>query len=356
MSKTFLSVIFFISFLVLNTEIVYAKLQSVTSDDKTYYIVDASNPDMNTGNKVCAAAGAKCVGYTDFTTNACKAAHKNAAIKSDANGSKAGFYCDGAPQGGVCANEKNTCHICPNCNVNATCETQIGDLYREMYVECSGGEVVAAADPTNSDKITGKWKNFMNIPGRWWGIMRSTVARSFDEYRKKLAVLVAQQVKYGKITVQGPNGNVEVNAPVDSLICEFYQNNKKLVTCGALAAADQFCVTAFGSRFAKAELCQEDGVIICSKPCVTNPTEVKPKMCAFDNDRPRGKQAPPIDLCTETMKVKVDMGNLGTKKAGQECKHGGECGTGICLGQPSDSGIKYFCSCKQNAHDTSCGK
>jgi hypothetical protein len=123
-----------------------------------------------------------------------------------------------------------------------------------------------------------------------------------------------------------------------------------------LGAADQFCVNAFGSRFATAALCQENGIIVCTKPCTTNPAEVKPARCAFDGDRPRGNQAAPLDFCTQTKKIQVDMGGLGKKKAGQQCVHGGECGTGICLGQPSDQGIKYFCSCSQTRHDTTCGK
>ena len=86
------------------------------------------------------------------------------------------------------------------------------------------------------------------------------------------------------------------------------------------------------------------------------PQQIKPNRCAFDNDRPRGNQAPPLDFCNETKTIKVDTGSLATKKAGQECAHGGECGTGICLGQPSDQGIKFFCSCSQTKHDYSCGK
>ena len=90
-----------------------------------------------------------------------------------------------------------------------------------------------------------------------------------------------------------------------------------------------------------------------------------PKQCAFDNDRPRGKQAPPLNFCTETKTITVDMNGLGkatgstsltVKKAGQVCAHGGECGTGYCLGQPSSDGIKYFCSCKQSTLDFTCGK
>ena len=76
----------------------------------------------------------------------------------------------------------------------------------------------------------------------------------------------------------------------------FLSKNKKLVTCGALAAADQFCVEAMQSRFATAALCQDNGIIICSNPCTTSPKQIKPDRCAFDGDRPRGNQAPPLDF------------------------------------------------------------
>src|SRR6185295_16013287 len=118
-----------------SAQLALAKPQSYQYDGKTYYVVTSTDKSMDSGNEVCAMMGKQCVGYSALTTDVCKQAHKNALTRSDANGSKAGFYCDGAPQGGVCANEKNTCHICPNCNVNADCSTQIGDLYREMYVQ-----------------------------------------------------------------------------------------------------------------------------------------------------------------------------------------------------------------------------
>lgn len=326
-----------------------AKPKEVEYKGKNYYVVTSADPAQDTGKEVCALVGKQCVGYTGYTTKVCEKAHPSAATKSDANGSRAGFYCDGAPQGGTCANEKDTCHICPNCNVNADCGTQIGDLYREMYVECSGGDTaVRAASSTNA------WRRVLGLPGRWWGGFRSTVARSFDLFRERLGRLTVKKIKRVTVQVQGPQGTVQADIPADSYVCEFYQKNKKLATCGALAAADQFCVTAMGSRFATAELCQDDGIIICSKPCTTNPQEVKPQRCAFDNDRPRGNQAPPLDFCTET--IEIDTTKAPTKKAGEVCAHGGECNTGYCLGQPSDQGIKYFCSCKQTTLDFTCGQ
>ena len=327
-----------------------AKPRSVEYGGKTYYVVTSEDAAMDSGNEVCAAAGKTCVGYTAYTLEVCTLAHPGAKKATDANGSKAGFYCNGAPQGGVCAGEQDTCHVCPNCNVNADCSTQIGDLYREMYVECSGEDQAAQ----ETVKLTGVTKNLWGVPGRWWGSFRSTVARAFDLFREKLARLTIKKVKHVRVQVQGPKGMESADVPEDSYVCEFYQQNKKLATCGALAAADHFCVTAMDSRFATAVLCQENGLIVCAKPCKTNPQELKPERCAFDGDRPRGNQAPPLDFCTET--VTVDTKTGPTKEAGEVCAHGGECNTGFCLGQPSDNGIKYFCSCKQNVLDFTCGK
>src|SRR3989344_8478885 len=321
-----------------------AKVQPVVEGGKTYYVVNAADPAQNSGDKVCALVGKQCVGYTAFTTNVCTNAHPSAAIKSDVNGSKAGFYCDGTPQGGVCATEKNTCHICPTCNINADCTTQIGDLYREMYVECSLTDEGAQAEKLSAEmakmKSPASSGSVWTIPGRWWSGLRDSVQRSFDYFRQILGRLTMVTVKHVVVQVQGPDGTVSADIPEDSYLCEFYQQNKKLATCSALAAAAHFCVTAMDSRFAKAALCQDDGLIVCTNPCKTNPAQVMPKRCAFDGDRPRGNQAPPLDFCTET--VTVDTKTGPTKKAGEVCAHGGEGNTGFCLGQPSDNGIKYF--------------
>src|SRR5260370_18158023 len=103
---------------------------------KTMYEVKSTDPLGDTGNKVCARAGKQCVGYTDFTLTSCLAFHGDAASVTDLDGSRVGFYCNGLPQGGVCAREINSCHICPQCNTNMDCGTVIGDLYRGTYVAC----------------------------------------------------------------------------------------------------------------------------------------------------------------------------------------------------------------------------
>src|SRR3990167_5595525 len=148
-----------------------------------------------------------------------------------------------------------------------------------MYVECSGG---TSAVTIPMEKSSGFWKNIFNVPGRWWGSFRDTVARAFDLFRDKLGRLTMKQIKHVTIQVQGPAGTVSADIPEDSYVCEFYQQNKKLATCGALAAADHFCVEAIDSRFATAVLCQENGLIVCAKPCKTNPQELKHERCAFD--------------------------------------------------------------------------
>lgn len=109
---------------------------SISLGVNNYYAVKSTDPTGDTGDKVCAKAGKKCMGYTDLTLSSCLAFHPDAASVSDLDGSKPGFYCDGLPQGGVCAREKNTCHICPACGINMQCDTVVGDLYRETFVEC----------------------------------------------------------------------------------------------------------------------------------------------------------------------------------------------------------------------------
>ena len=113
---------------------------SARYNKKIYYRVTSTNAAQNTGNKACAVLGKTCVGYTAVNTTAvCSILHPTAKKVTSVNGSKAGFYCDGAPQTGLaCAKFKNTCEVCPACNVNADCGSDISGLFREMYVECGG--------------------------------------------------------------------------------------------------------------------------------------------------------------------------------------------------------------------------
>ena len=94
--------------------------------------------------------------------------------------------------------------------------------------------------------------------------------------------------------------------------CEFMQIpfpnvNKKHVSCpyetpGAAIndAANEFCRQVMSSDWAVAEVCDENGVIVCIHPCETTPAHIIPDRCAFDNDRQRGNQAPPLLWCLTT--------------------------------------------------------
>ena len=124
-----------------------------TYNGKTYYIVNADDPNTNTGTEVCASVGKTCVGYPAFTNDVCKYFHPDATDTISVNGSKAGFYCNGPPQTGLaCGSSYNNCQVCPACNVNVTCDEEIGGLFREMYVECSG----------NLGGVVGDWTEQVN--------------------------------------------------------------------------------------------------------------------------------------------------------------------------------------------------
>ena len=346
------SIIFFAGLAVVlaGAGLVFAADEPFKFNDKEYYVVSSEDPAKDTGNEACALVGKRCVGYTLFDTSACTYFHLDASDTKSVNGSKAGFYCNGAPQKGLaCEKNLNNCQVCPNCNVNVTCETQIGDQFREMYVECA-----ATSTKISTGRFVNLFKAAWSMPGRWWGGLRSSIGGGWNSLRQGVRSMTLLRVKKAVIQVQGPKGMVNTEIPLDSYVCEFYQTNKKLVTCAAYKAADTFCTQAMQSRFARAAYCEENGIVICTNPCNPPESQVRPKQCAFDNARPRGNQAPPLDFCTENLGVKVDMGNLGKKAPGAQCVHGGECSTGNCLGQPSADGIKYFCSCDPFKLDYSC--
>lgn len=98
-----------------------------------YYAVPAGK----TGKDICAAAGKTCVGYTSRSVDTCMMFHPGAIPSFTFDGSKSPYYCDGAPQGGICGKLANACNICEACNVNENCDTQIGEWAREAFVECS---------------------------------------------------------------------------------------------------------------------------------------------------------------------------------------------------------------------------
>lgn len=110
---------------------------------KTYVVVSANDPNGDTGTRACAKLGMQCVGYTDQSTTVCKYFHPDASANDQmADGSNAGYYCNGAPQTGTCGMNVNSCQRCPACSTNADCNFQVGSttggLFREMYAECAG--------------------------------------------------------------------------------------------------------------------------------------------------------------------------------------------------------------------------
>jgi hypothetical protein len=299
---------------------------SMTVGGKTYYKVTSTDATQDSGKEVCALVGKTCVGYSNLSSNAvCKAFHPTAKSVTSVNGSKAGFYCDGAPQKGLaCEKFKNTCEVCPACNVNADCNTAIGQQFREMYVECG------AAIPKSAAYVKPP------LPGK--SSSSKPIAKSSSS----------------KSAAAKPIGPYPGN-----VACDFYQGpgTTKKVTCNAIKAADSFCAIAMQSRFAKAVECNDNGRIICTKPCVTNPAEVMLKQCAFDAKRPTGSQAAPFNYCTGTSSSKKQSSSAAStkKKAGAVCNHGGDCISGKCIGtgRPNNQPL-YQCSCSWNSLTYGC--
>ncbi len=323
---------------------------------KTYYVVNGNSTTANTGEKVCASIGKTCVGYTGFTNNICKIFHPNAKTLVSVNGSKAGFYCDGAPQKGLaCEKTLNTCQVCPACNVNMDCKTAIGTQFREMYVECGG--------PLKSSSSRSSIRSSRKSSAK--SSLKSSARRSAKSSVKSTARRSSSSKKagtYGPLPLPNAKLDPRIGTYPGTVACEFYQvtnkgdlvvSNKKLVTCGAYKAADNFCVQAMQSRFAKSVKCEDHGIIICTNPCNPPEYQVPLKQCAFDNDRPRGKQAPPLSFCTSS---KSSVAATAKKKAGELCQHGGQCNTGNCVGEGPDFGKVYRCSCNPFRLDYTCGK
>lgn len=240
---------------------------------KNYYAVNSADPTENTGAKVCAKAGATYIGFTARTTDVCKAFHPSAAVTSGMDGSSTGFYCNGAPQQGVCAKQVNTCNICPACNLNVDANTDISDQYREMYVECgapSQAGTTAAAGQDDGSLLTAPtppsftpsfFSSFYSgirlaVLGMYW---RTADKQSLNKY------------------LEGKWG------------CDFYQYplaNQKSVDCTRTDDADKFCKNKLGSASAKSEYCGSDGpgegLIVCSKSCMAGSV---PAACPADPSR-----------------------------------------------------------------------
>lgn len=260
--------------------------QSFRYQGGEYYVVTSTDSSEDTGNEVCDKVGKKCVGYTAYTTDVCEYFHPDASTYSSLDGDKSGVYCDGPPQTGVCAGESNTCHACPQCILTVDCSTPIGNLYREMYVECSG------------QSKTWSLQDFF-----------SAISSFFKQLFTKFSFFMRQNRTITSIV------SVQIGPYPDKWACEFFQIpwpgvNKKHVSCpyetpGAAIneAANEFCRTVMSSVFAEAEVCDENGIIVCTHPCPPNPPHIIPSRCAFDNDRPRGNQAPPLNWCPPTTTI-----------------------------------------------------
>ncbi len=272
---------------------------SVQFNGNTYYLVNGNDPKMDTGDEVCASIKMKCVGYKSINTNSiCKLFHPNAKELVSVNGSKAGFYCNGAPQTGLaCGKMMNTCQVCPACNLNEaeTCSQPIGKHFREMYVWCGTG--ASSSSAKSSSKMYGP------LPLAKTSSSRSSSRRSVSSTSSSVA---------------GVN-------------CTFSQSPLKKVTCSAPRAADNYCVTVMQSAFAKATSCSETGNVVCSVPC-TAPNAANITRCAFGGVKSGG--------CFSSSK---SSSAAAKKSAGALCAHGGECASGMCLGVVP--GREYRCSC-----------
>lgn len=152
-----LILVLLLSALLLPAVSAHASATAYQYNGKYYYIVDGNNPNLNSGDRVCASVGQICIGYTAKTTAICKYIHPSASVTTSVNGNSAGFYCNGKPQGyAACSTAINNCQICPACGT-ISCSDQIGDQYAQMFVECTGTPaanitVVSNLVPTVSQK------------------------------------------------------------------------------------------------------------------------------------------------------------------------------------------------------------
>lgn len=329
---------------------------SVNVNGRIYYIVNGNDPKMDTGAEVCASVGKICKEYGTIATNAvCVKFHPTSRAMSLLDGSSAEFFCDGAPQTGVCGNPnmKNVCGVCPKCNLNeaSTCNQPIGGHFREMYVECLTPKV---RHSSSSSKRSSK---------RSSSSRRSSSRPSSSSSSSRRSVIYTPPTRggqYGPLPLPGrtPGGqDPRIGQHPGKVVCEFYQmtnpgdyakSNKKLVTCAAYKAADHFCTIAMQSQHARAERCDEHGIIICSNPCDPPTYQLPIQRCAADNDRPRGVNAAPVNFCGQSQSRTISAPSK--KNAGELCAHGGECKTGYCLGVVP--GREYRCSCHQLQYRT----
>ncbi|MEK6958852.1 MAG: hypothetical protein AABW59_02285 [archaeon] len=174
---------------------------SYSLNGKNYYIVKSDDSAGDTGTEVCQNLGKQCVGYTATSTSVCTYFYPTASVVSNSvNGSKSPYYCNGAPQKDLaCENTYNTCAVCPACNVNIDCDTEIGTQFRAMFVECSGGVEVASTTQTQ----------VLNA----LGILGNSTVNVIDESTGTHYGVVIQNSTVTSITTGSdlPNANYTVN-------------------------------------------------------------------------------------------------------------------------------------------------
>ena len=294
-----------------------AAVPSVQFNGNTYYQVDGNNPAMDTGKEVCASMGKQCLGYKSVNTNSiCKLFHPTAKELVSVNGSKAGFYCNGAPQQGLaCAPYKNTCEVCPACNLNeaATCDQPIGQHFKEMYVWCGSAGSAMTPSPMYGALPMPK-VNLLSDP--------NNCGRAGNKC--PVGAVCTNGVCARRITPPAP-------APAsNSVTCTFSNTPLKKVTCTAYKAGDTFCAIAMQSTQAKAVICNNQ-TVSCTLPC-SAPFAYNLRQCAYGGVKSGNCPAPAVVAPA-----------AGKKTAGQQCQHGGDCQSGMCLGVVP--GQYYVCSC-----------
>jgi PGF-pre-PGF domain-containing protein len=284
--RTIASCILILLFLLAIAGPVLALTGPVKYQGKTYYVVNANDPTEDTGKEVCEKAGKAYVGFTARTTDVCTLVHPSAKVTSGVDGSSTGFYCNGAPQGGICAKQTDTCNICPACNLNVDASTVIGDQYREMYVECQESVLNDLHPAPTPPEFTPTF--FTSV---YSGIRLSVLSMYWNIADKQ----VLSRYLGGKWG------------------CDFYQYplaNQKSVDCTKSGDANAYCQNRLGSASAGAEYCGADGagegLIVCSESCTAGSA---PATCPADSSRTtvRGTSAP-VSSCTGTTTGVSDTG------------------------------------------------
>ena len=284
---------------------------SVTSGGKTYHLVSGTNAGMDSGNEVCASMGQRCVGYTSLGTNAvCKLFHPNAKELVSLNGSKSGFYCNGAPQkGAACEKTKDTCQVCPTCNVNADCAWSVGSQYREMYVECA---------PLLSQGMYGP----LVLPHAAAPVSIRPAARSS---RPKSSVRSSAPRSSAR-------SSARASAPRSAVPSTPQPGGFWPLASGGSIGAPRVA----GDRCMNGTQCQSG---FCTIP---DRRESFTRRCTCSNSTytTAGCTALPRNVAAQ-------------KNAGELCQIDGECFTGNCLPVMDGYGLKR-CSCDPARHDTRC--